>query len=84
MKALISKPLNDLQRQFNDLCEKGGGVKGGPVRGKTLELLKFYGQTLNKGASEEVQEHLAAFPDANRTGLGVAISRNARSPPNGF
>jgi len=65
MKALISKPVNDLQRQFNELCEKGGGVKGGPVRGKTLELLKFYGQTLNQGASEEIQEHLAAFPDAN-------------------
>lgn len=65
MKALISKPVNDLQRQFNELCEKGGGVKGGPVRGKTLKLLKFYGQTLNQGASEEIQEHLAAFPDAN-------------------
>jgi hypothetical protein len=65
MKALISKPVNGLQRQFNELCEKGGGVKGGPVRGKTLELLKFYGQTLNQGASEEIQEHLAAFPDAN-------------------
>ncbi|TCS15998.1 hypothetical protein [Caulobacter sp. BK020] len=65
MKALISKPVNDLQRQFNDLCEKGGGVKGGPVRGKTLDLLKFYGQTLNKGASEEILEHLAAFPVAN-------------------
>lgn len=65
MKALISKPVNDLQRQFNELCEKGGGVKGGPVRGKTLELLKFYGQTLNEGASAEIQEHLAAFPDAN-------------------
>lgn len=65
MKALISKPVNDLQRQFNELCEKGGGVKGGPVRGKTQELLKFYGQTLNQGASEEIQEHLAAFPDAN-------------------
>lgn len=65
MKALVSNPINDLQRQFNELCEKGGGVGGGPVRGKTLELLKFYGQALNKGASEEVQEHLAAFPDAN-------------------
>jgi hypothetical protein len=65
MKGLVSAPINDLQRQFNELCEKGGGVKGGPVRGKTLELLKFYGQTLNKGATEQVQEHLATFPDAN-------------------
>lgn len=65
MKGLISTPINDLQRQFNELCEKGGGVKGGPVRGKTLELLKLYGQTLNQGATEEAREHLAAFPDAN-------------------
>ena len=65
MKALVANPVNDLQRDFNELCKKGGGVHGGPVRGKTLELLKFYGQTLNKGASDEVLEHLAAFPDAN-------------------
>ncbi len=65
MKALISTPINELQREFNLLCEKGGGVRGGPVRGKTLERLKHYGQTLNRGATEEVQEHLARFPDAN-------------------
>lgn len=65
MKSLVSTPINELQREFNILCEKGGGVRGGPVRGKTLERLKFYGQTLNKGATAEVQEHLATFPDAN-------------------
>lgn len=65
MKGIIAAPINDLQKEFNVLCEKGGGVKGGPVRGKTLELLKSYGQKLNAGAADEVCAHLAAFPDAN-------------------
>lgn len=65
MKGIISAPINDLQKEFNVLCEKGGGVKGGPVRGKTLELLKTYGQKLNAGATDEVCAHLAAFPEAN-------------------
>jgi hypothetical protein len=65
MKALISKPVNDVQKEFNTLCGKGGGVRGGPARSKTLELLRAYGKKLNAGASKEVQAHLEAFPDAN-------------------
>jgi hypothetical protein len=65
VKPLISKPINELQEEFNVLCGKGGGVRGGPVRGKTLELLRAYGQRLNLGASEEVQKHLSEFPNAN-------------------
>jgi hypothetical protein len=65
MKAPISKPVNDAQRVFNELCEKGGGVKGGPVRGKALDLLRATGQSLNKLATSEMQNHLAAFPNAN-------------------
>lgn len=65
MKAPISKPVNDTQRAFNELCEKGGGVKGGPARGKVLALLKELGQSLNKMATSEMTSHLAAFPAAN-------------------
>ena len=65
MKELVATPINDVQREFNALCMKGGGVGGGPVRGKTLELLKSAGKRLNAGASEEIQAHLDAFPSAN-------------------
>ena len=65
MKGLVSKPVNDIQKEFNVLCEKGGGVGGGPVRGKTLELLRAGGRLLNKGTHEEVRSHLHAFPAAN-------------------
>jgi hypothetical protein len=65
MKALISKPINDVQKEFNALCEKGGGVRGGPVRGKALELLRSCGKKLNIGATEEALKHLNAFPEAN-------------------
>ncbi|MBX3452712.1 MAG: hypothetical protein KF777_24465 [Planctomycetaceae bacterium] len=65
MKGLVATPVNDLQKEFNALCEKGGGVKGGPTRGKMLEVLRDYGKKLNAGASDEVQAHLAAFPNAN-------------------
>jgi hypothetical protein len=40
MKALISKPVNDTQQRFNELCVKGGGPSGGPARTKVLELLR--------------------------------------------
>jgi hypothetical protein len=62
MKAPISKPVNDTQRAFNELCEKGGGVKGGPARGKVLALLKESGQSLNKMATSEMTSHLVASP----------------------
>lgn len=65
MKAPIKKPVNDTQRVFNELCEKGGGVKGGPARGKVLALLKETGQSLNKLATSEMTTHLATFPSAN-------------------
>jgi hypothetical protein len=57
--------MNDTQRIFNDLCEKGGGVRGGPARTKVLELLRDSGQKLNRLATREMTDHLAAFPSAN-------------------
>lgn len=65
MKAPIAKPVNDTQRVFNELCEKGGGPRGGPARTKVLELLCSSGQSLNAVATREMAEHLAAFPSAN-------------------
>ena len=65
MRAPIAKPVNDTQRVFNELCEKGGGVRGGPARPKVLELLRDSGKRLNALAFKEMEEHLSAFPDAN-------------------
>jgi hypothetical protein len=65
MKAPISKPVNETQRVFKELCERGGGVRRGPARGKVLELLRDSGQAVNKIATREMADHLAAFPTAN-------------------
>jgi hypothetical protein len=65
MKAPISKPVNDTQTHFNKLCEMGGGVKGGPARGKVLALLKESGQALNGLAHREMADHLAANSGVN-------------------
>lgn len=65
MKTSISKPVNETQRIYNALCEKGGGVRGGPTRGKVLELLRNSGQALNVFATREMTDNLAAFPSAN-------------------
>lgn len=65
MKPLISKPINNLQREFNVLCEKGGGLKGGPARGKVLELLKAKGHVMNASASQAIIGQFESFQDAN-------------------
>lgn len=59
------KPINDTQRRFKELCEAGGGTKGGPPRGKVQQLLKESGQKLNMIAYKEIGDHLKAYPDAN-------------------
>ncbi len=74
MNALISKPANDTQRIFNELCVKGGGASGGPARGKVLELLRESGKSLNKLAYTEAAEQFAAFPDANPWHICFAIA----------
>ena len=65
MRALIKNPIFETHHAFNALCEKGGGVGGGPARIKVLELLKKEGQALNKIATKEMTEHLGEFPSAN-------------------
>jgi len=65
MKSPISKPANKIQRQFNDLCELGGGLGGGPARGKVQELLHRGGEVLNAHAYDEISTQLHEFPDRN-------------------
>ncbi len=65
MKAPISKPLNECQKEFNRLCELGGGVGGGPARTKVRDVLRVSGQLLNKWAYEITAEHIAAYQGEN-------------------
>ena len=76
MKALISKPANDSQQAFNELCLKGGGPGGGPARGKVLELLRESGRALNDFAYKETAAHLATLSDANpwHVCFGIALA----------
>lgn len=76
MRAPISKPVNLTQTQFNELCEKGGGVKGGPARKKTLELLRASGRALNREAYDQIGDNLRAFPDANPWHVCYAVALN--------
>lgn len=73
MKAPIKKPINETQREFNLLCEKGGGVKGGPARGKVLELLRHAGQGLNGMAKSEMASHLTQLRNANPWHICFAV-----------
>lgn len=65
MKELISKPINGTQDKFNELCVKGGGAGGGPLRGKVQELLSQSGKSLNHFGQTEVAEQLALYPHLN-------------------
>ena len=74
MKALISKPVNDTQQRFNELCVKGGGPSGGPARTKVLELLRESGQALNVFAFKETAAHFDTLSDANPWHVCYAIA----------
>ena len=74
MKAPIGAPLNHTQRRFNELCELGGGPRGGPARGKVLELLSESGRVLNQFAYRQTGQHLGAFPDANPWHVCFAVA----------
>lgn len=58
-------PINDAQKAFRELCEKGGGPNGGPPRGKVQALLDDAGKSINEFAYEEIEEHLTALHDRN-------------------
>src|SRR3954466_15640755 len=67
------KPVNDTQRVFKDLCEKGGGPKGGPARIKVQQLLKESGQALNEVAYREVAEHIKELANTSPWHICFAI-----------
>jgi hypothetical protein len=69
----MTQPINDTQREFAKLCELGGGLTGGPAKGKVLDLLRSSGQRLNAGAFEHVGEQIDALPDANPWYLCFAV-----------
>lgn len=56
--------MNDTQREFDALCEKGGGPWAGPARRPVRELLRRDGQTPSGSAVARRRELLAALPDA--------------------
>jgi hypothetical protein len=73
LTAGFPKPVNDTQRVFKDLCEKGGGPKGGPARLKVQQLLKESGQALNVLAYEGVAEHVKELASTNPWHICFAI-----------
>lgn len=70
----MATPVNDVQREFQSLCVLGGGLTGGPARGKVLDLLRSSGQRLNVWAHQVMAEHMAAYPEANPWHTCFAVS----------
>src|SRR5580704_860876 len=61
----IRNPVNDVQKEFNKLCDLGGGPRGGPARTKVQALLKVYGKKLTSFGRSEIKEHFEEFPNSN-------------------
>lgn len=62
----VGLPLkNRVQHEFKSLCEKGGGIQGGPTRGGVQKLLQHYGSLLNKYAYEQSAFHISTFSNSN-------------------
>ena len=61
----ISKTVNDIQKQYNDLCDAEGGKGNGPKPEHIFLLLKNAGQKLNQLGHAEITKHLQDFPDRN-------------------
>jgi len=61
----IGNPINRTQRSFNELCELGGGVRGGPTRPRAQDLLHQSGSALNRIAHDEVTAHLTHYSTSN-------------------
>jgi hypothetical protein len=65
VKRAIANPVNDTQREFNHLCELGGGRRSGPAEIRVKELLRSSGKKLNAVACKEVATLLQELPTAN-------------------
>jgi hypothetical protein len=73
MRELISDPTNSTQVEFNRLCVRGGGIRGGPARTRVCELLRSSGQELNQYAYSETAQHMAANAGENPWHVCFAI-----------
>lgn len=69
----ISDPKNEIQKRFNELCDHGGGQRGGPARLEVQKLLRDGGQRLNTNGYREAEEHLRIYHDANPWHVCFAI-----------
>ena len=69
----LPKPVNSVQQEFLNLCEKGGGRKGGPTRGQVQELLRAAGKKLNIFAYEQASYHLSSLKSNNPWHVCFAI-----------
>ena len=61
----ISGAINDIQKEYNSLCDKGGGVGGGPNIQSVYDLIKHAGRKLNNLGHQEITRHLESFPGHN-------------------
>lgn len=73
MDKLISDPVNEMQEVFNELCIKGGGQKGGPARTRVQEIIRVYGQRLNRDAYDQMADALAWVPEADPWHVAFAM-----------
>lgn len=61
----IGNPLNEVQSRFNELCDLGGGVGGGPARSRVQELLHDGSKKLNQLAFDQITSQLAEYSTAD-------------------
>jgi hypothetical protein len=81
----VPNPVNDAQRRFNELCARGGGVRGGPARPSVQRLLHDNGAKLTAMLQNDITSNLLGFPRANPWHVcfvvGVSWGRLARLEP---
>lgn len=70
----LPEPINEVQRRFWDLCEKGGGPSGGPSRTRVQKLLRTGGKLLNVIAHKEITDALAANSGADPWKVCFAVA----------
>lgn len=62
---VIPNPTNEIQVRFNELCEQGGGRKGGPVKREVQLLLRDGGRRLNVIGYRDAQQNLHEYSGYN-------------------
>lgn len=81
-RTTVNKPVNETQRRFAELSALGGGLKGGPVRSKVLDLIQASGQSLNASAyliaKRQFETHAEDNPWYVCFAIGLAWGRLAK------